>query len=120
MTSPNLEYSLPILGGLAVLLVLAYLNRSLASPTLAIVVRWGRWVAFSFGAGYLIQSFGWSGRPWWVLVLSAFLVWMILETLYSWFAISALSVSPIPLFPRFTPNQSGEEWPARRRISVLS
>ena len=119
MTSPNLEYSLPILGGLAVLLVLAYLNRSLASPTLAIVVRWGRWVAFSFGAGYLIQSFGWSGRPWWVLVLSAFLVWMILETLYTWFAISALSVSPIPLFPRFTPNQSGEEWPARRRMMAL-
>ena len=119
MTSDRLEYSLPILAGLAALLVLAYLNRSMASPTLGIVLRWGRWVAFSFGAAYLIEVLGWSSRPSWVLVLTAFLGWMLLESLYTWFAISALSVSPIPLFPRFTPNQSGEEWPARKRMMAL-
>lgn len=117
--SANAETSLPILFGLSVLLVLAYANRSLASPRLAILLRWGRWAAFSFGAGYLIQTFGWSGRPYWVLVVTAFLVWIILETLYTWFAISALSLSPIPLFPRFLPNQTGEEWPARKRMMAL-
>jgi hypothetical protein len=117
--SQDLDYSLPILGGLLVLLGLAYANRFLASPALAIVLRWGRWAAFSFGAAYLIQSFGWSNRPYWVLVLSALLIWVILETLYTWFAISALSLSPIPLFPRFSPNLTGEEWPARKKMMVL-
>ena len=109
VVEPNLDYSLPLLGGLMALLVLAYANRFLASPALAIILRWGRWAAFSFGAAYLVQSFGWSGRPYWVLVLSAFLIWVLLETLYTWFAISALSLSPIPLFPRFSANQTGEE-----------
>jgi hypothetical protein len=117
--SANAETSLPILVGLSVLLVLAYANRSLASPGLAILLRWGRWAAFSFGAGYMIQAFGWSDRPYWVLVATAFLVWIILETLYTWFAISALSLSPIPLFPRFLPNLTGEEWPARKRMIAL-
>lgn len=117
--SSNTEISLPILVGLSILLVLAYANRSLASPGLAIVLRWGRWAAFSFGVGYIIQAFGWSGRPYWVLVVTAFLVWIILETLYTWFAISALSLSPIPLFPRFLPNRTGEEWPARKRMIAL-
>jgi hypothetical protein len=117
--SQDVEYSLPILVGLAVLLLLAYANRALGSPALAILLRWGRWAAFSFGTAYLIRAFGWSGRDYWVLVLSAFLVWMLLETLYTWFAISALSVSSIPLFPRFRPNQSGDEWPARKRMMNL-
>jgi hypothetical protein len=119
VVEPNLDYSLPLLGGLMALLVLAYANRFLASPALAIILRWGRWAAFSFGAAYLVQSFGWSGRPYWVLVLSAFLIWVLLETLYTWFAISALSLSPIPLFPRFSANQTGEEWPARKRMMAL-
>ena len=38
------------------------------------------------------------------------------ETLYNWLAIQALSVSPVPLFPRFTVNTSGEEWPTAPRL----
>ena len=119
MLSPDPDFSLPILAGLVVLLAFAYANRFLASPGLAILLRWGRWVAFSFGTAYLVRSFGWSDRSYWVLVLSAFLVWVLLETLYTWFAISALSLSPMPLFPRFSPNLTGEEWPARRRMMAL-
>jgi hypothetical protein len=48
--------------------------------------------------------------------VTAFLLWFMLETLYNWLAISALSQSPIPLFPRFSVNSSGEDWPARERI----
>ncbi len=113
------DISLPILVGMTVLLGLAYANRTLASPALAILLRWGRWAAFSFGAAYLVHALGWSDRPYWVLWMTAFLVWIILETLYTWFAISALSLSPIPLFPRFLPNLSGEEWPARKRMMAL-
>jgi hypothetical protein len=55
-------------------------------------------------------------RPFWVLALTTFLLWLLLETLYNWIAISALSQSSVPLFPRFTVNTSGEEWPAVKRI----
>jgi hypothetical protein len=50
------------------------------------------------------------------LAAMAFLLWMLLESLFTWLAISALSLSPVPLFPRFAVNGSGEEWPAQRRL----
>lgn len=99
-----------------VALILSYINRRVASPVLAIVNRWLRWVSFSLASAWLAWFFEWSGRPFWVLAVTAFLLWLLLETLYNWFAISALSQSSIPLFPRFTLNTSGEEWPAIRRI----
>jgi hypothetical protein len=99
-----------------VALLLSYLNRAVASPVLAIVNRWLRWISFSLAAAWLTWFFGWSGRPFWVLAITTFLLWLIMETLYNWLAISALSQSSIPLFPRFTLNTSGEEWPAIRRI----
>jgi len=54
-------------------------------------------------------------RPYWVLALCAFLSWFLIETIYNWIAISALSRSPAPLFPKFEINRSGDEWPAQRR-----
>ncbi len=97
-------------------LVLFSLNQRLASPVLAIFVRWLRWLLFSLGGAFLAQEWGWSSRPFWVLALVLFLTWFLLETAYNWAAISALSQSPLPLFPRFVVNASGEEWPTHRRL----
>ncbi len=97
-------------------LVLFSLNQRLASPVLAIFVRWLRWLLFSLGGAFLAQEWSWSTRPFWVLALVLFLTWFLLETAYNWAAISALSQSPLPLFPRFVVNASGEEWPTNRRL----
>ena len=111
-----MQLALAIVVGGLVALVSSFLNRTMASPVLAIVNRWMRWVAFSLAIALLTEYFGWTGRPFWVLAVSAFLLWLLMETLYNWLAISALSQSAVPLFPRFTVNSSGEEWPAVHRI----
>ena len=97
-------------------LVLFSLNQRLASPIIAIFVRWLRWLLFTFGGAFLVIEWGWSERPFWVLATALFLVWFLLETAYNWAAITALSESPLPLFPRYTANASGEEWPTHPRL----
>jgi hypothetical protein len=106
-------YILAIIG---ISLVIVQVNQRVGSPVLAILDRWMRWLGFSFGAALLCQSFDLLDRPFWVLAAAFFLLWFIGETLYNWLAISALSVSPMPLFPRYVINQSGEEWPVQPRF----
>ena len=100
---------------MVVSLVLFQLNQRYASPVLAIINRWLRWIIFAVGAAKISLDFGWLDRPFWTLVPVFFLLWFLGETLYNWLAIHALSVSPLPLFPRFTINSSGEEWPTNPR-----
>jgi len=97
-------------------LVLFSLNQRLASPVLAIFVRWLRWLLFAFVGAFLSAQLGWSSRPFWVLAMGLFLLWFLLETIYNWLAISALSQSPLPLFPHYVVNDSGEEWPTHPRL----
>lgn len=97
-------------------LVLLQLNQRRGSPVLAIFNRWLRWFIFAFGGSALALDLGWSDRPYFVLAGALFLIWFLLETLYNWLAIKALSVSPLPLFPRFSLNHSGEEWPTQPRF----
>jgi len=97
-------------------LISSYANRRLASPPLAIINRWLRWISFSGAIAWLTAYIGWSSRPFWVLFATAFLLWLLLETIYNWLAIAALSQSPVPLFPKFSINTTGEEWPAISRI----
>jgi hypothetical protein len=104
-----------VVGGAASLL-LSYLNRTVASPVVAIMNRWLRWISYSLAGAWITGYVGLTERPFWVLALTTFLLWLLLETLYNWIAISALSQSSVPLFPRFTVNTSGEEWPAVKRI----
>ncbi|HTJ79552.1 MAG TPA: hypothetical protein VL357_11200 [Rariglobus sp.] len=106
----------PLLAGMVLFLVLAQLNQRNGSPVVAIFNRWLRWLIFSFGGAKAAIEMGWSDRPYLVVVLGFFLLWFLLETLYNWLAIHALSVSPLPLFPRFTLNNSGEEWPTHPRL----
>ncbi len=97
-------------------LALFALNQRLASPVIAIFVRWLRWLLFAFGGAFLVVVWGASTRPFWVLALVLFLVWFLVETVYNWAAIAALNQSPLPLFPRYVVNASGEEWPTHPRL----
>lgn len=105
-----------ILIAIVVSLVLAQVNQRAASPVVSILDRWLRWFVFAFGAAQMCHDFHLIDRPYWVLVAVFFIVWFLGETLYNWLAISALSVSPLPLFPRYALNQSGEEWPVQPRL----
>jgi hypothetical protein len=97
-------------------LVLMQINLRLASPILSILDRWLRWFVISFGAAQLVREFGWIDRPFWALATAFFLLWALCETLYNWIAITAHSLSPMPLFPRYAVNTSGEEWPVQPRL----
>ncbi|MFA6962779.1 MAG: hypothetical protein WC205_18635 [Opitutaceae bacterium] len=110
----NTDY--PLLAAIILSLVLLQFNQRRGSPVLAIFTRWLRWFIFAFGAAAISQDLGWSDRPYAILVVAFFLVWFLVETLYNWLAIHALSVSTLPLFPRFSLNHSGEEWPTQARF----
>jgi hypothetical protein len=97
-------------------LALMQINLRLASPILSIVDRWLRWFVISLGTAQLVREFGWIDRPFWALSLAFFLMWALCETLYNWVAITAHSLSPMPLFPRYAVNTSGEEWPVQPRL----
>jgi hypothetical protein len=114
MSTPLLTYLL--LAAMIISMVLVQLHHRLGSPFLAIANRWLRWLIFGFGAAYLCRDLELIDRPMPVLVAVFLLVWFLGETLYNWLAIHALSVSPLPLFPRYTANQTGEEWPTQARF----
>jgi hypothetical protein len=97
-------------------MVIFQVNHRYASPVLAIANRWLRWLIIAFGGAYIVRDFDFIHRPYWVLSIVFFLSWFLCETLYNWLAVSAVSVSPLPLFPRYAPNQSGEEWPTQARL----
>jgi hypothetical protein len=97
-------------------LVMMQINLHLNSPLLAIFHRWLRWFVFAFGTAQFSIEFDWIDRPFWVLVIVFFIIWFLGETLINWVAISAHSLSSIPLFPRYTINNSGEEWPVQPRL----
>lgn len=95
---------------------LMQINRRMASPVLSILDRWLRWMVFSLVSAHLAREFELIDRPFWALALAFFLLWFLGETLYNWMAITAHSLSPVPLFPRYVVNTSGEEWPVQPRL----
>ena len=108
-----------ILGIAVVSLMLYLLNARVLSPAIAIFNRWLRWIMFSLGTAYVATETEATDRPFWAIALVAFLGWFLVESVYHWLAIRALSLSPLPLFPRFVVNTSGEEWPTQRRLFAL-
>lgn len=109
-------FALFLPAAVAVLLVLFYANLRLASPTMAIAIRWLRWVLFALFVADTSERFGWIDRPFWVVALSAFLLWFLVEAVFNWLRVSAISLSPLPLFPKFVANTSGDEWPVQQRL----
>jgi hypothetical protein len=108
-----------ILAAILLSLILAQINQRIASPLLSITDRWLRWLVFAFGAAQVCQDFQFVDRPYWALATAFFLLWFLGETLLNWLSIHALSVSPLPLFPRYVANQGGDEWPTQRRALQL-
>lgn len=108
-----------IVGFCAISLLLHLLNSRVLLPAVTIANRWVRWILFSLGVAYLANEFAWSERPFWADAVLAFLGWFLVESMYNWLAIRALSMSPLPLFPRFVANTSGEEWPTQRRLFAI-
>lgn len=104
---------------LAATLLLTWWNGRKASLLLAILNRWLRWITFSLAAAFLSFSAEWFAKPFWTLVLVFFLGWFLVETIYHWIAIKALSQSSVPLFPAFKVNPQGEEWPGQKRFFAL-
>lgn len=100
-------------------IALSYANSKTNSLVLGVMNRWARWFCVSVGLAFLVDKMEWAERPFWALAIIFFLFWLLLETLYTWFAISAMSQSSMPLFPRFRNNTSGEEWPAQQKLIEL-
>ena len=100
----------------AVLLLLFYINLRLASPLLAIPIRWLRWILFAVFAAQANTQLEFVDRPEWVIALAAFLGWFLVESGFNWLKVSAISLSPLPLFPRYVVNTSGDEWPTQHRL----
>jgi len=119
MTTNDPNYAVFLTPAAAVMLALFYLNLRLASPVLAIVNRWLRWVLFALFVAYTLDRFEVIDRPFWVIAVGAFLGWFVVESVFNWMRVSAISLSPLPLFPKFGVNASGEEWPTQKRLLQL-
>lgn len=105
-----------IVGAMVAALVLMWVNLQLGSPMIAIAERWLRWLILAFGGAHVCREWNLIDRPYWVLALAIFVGWFLIETLYNWLAISAHSLSALPLFPRYSVNATGEEWPVQPRL----
>ncbi|MCC6415771.1 MAG: hypothetical protein IT582_07675 [Opitutaceae bacterium] len=114
-----METSYLVLSLIIIAIVMAQVNQRTGSPVVAIFVRWLRWLVFGLGAAQICVDFDLINRPFWVLTVVFMLVWFLGETLYMWLGIQAMSVSPLPLFPRYVVNASGEEWPTLPRFLKL-
>lgn len=112
--SPFTEYF--VYASVAASILLAILNNRYATLKISVLNRWARWLGVSLGAAYLVYDTGWLNRPFWTIASIFFLGWLLIETLYTWLAINALSKSGLALFPRFKENTTGEEWPAQRKL----
>lgn len=105
-----------LLAAIVVSLVVMQINQRVASPLLSIIDRWLRWLVFAFGGAEVCVDFEWINRPYPVLVAVLFIAWFLGETMLNWLRIHALSVSPLPLFPRYAVNADGDEWPIQPRL----
>jgi hypothetical protein len=111
-----MDFSNLIVPAIFALIILVQLNLRLASPLIAIADRWIRWIIFPIVIARFCQFYDLVDRPMWVLTLAGFILWFLVETLYNWLRITALSLSPFPLFPKYAINTSGEEWPVQPRF----
>ncbi|OUW17347.1 MAG: hypothetical protein CBD18_04775 [Opitutales bacterium TMED158] len=100
-------------------IIIGIANNRTTSTVLGIANRWARWLCVSVGLAFIATRLEWTDRPFWALSIIFFLFWLLLETVYTWIAIGAMSQSELSLFPRFRGNESGEEWPAQRKLIEL-
>jgi hypothetical protein len=100
-------------------LTLSWWAARAGSPVIALFGRWTRWMFLAALVAAAVRLFGWSGYGLPVLFIVSMLGIFVVETGYNWLAISALSRSDLPLFPKFNENERGEEWPSQPRFIQL-
>lgn len=105
-----------ILAAMVISLVLLGVNQRIGSPVVLIVDRWLRWLLFALGGAQICLEYELIARPFWTLATAFFLLWFLLVSVYDWLAITAHSLSPLPLFPRYEVNAAGDEWPVQPRL----
>jgi hypothetical protein len=108
--------SYAILGAVVFSFILTQINQRRPSPIILVVDHWVRWFLFAFGGAWICHEYQLVDRPFWVLSAAFFLAFFIGDTAYNWLAVSALSASPLPLFPRYEINRTGGEWPVQPRL----
>lgn len=109
-------FSLVVIGIGLMAMILAYGASRRGSPRWAITGRWLRLVFISLAVAEMLRHIPDLERPLWVLIACGALGWLLVESLWHWFAISMLSRSDLPLFPQYRHNTDGDEWPALRRF----
>ena len=72
--------SLVLAPAMALLLLLLYINLRLASPLLAIPIRWLRWILFALFAAQANEQLALFDRSPWVVAAAAFLSWFLIES----------------------------------------
>lgn len=102
-----------------ILFLLQWLASRRASPNVIICMRWVRWIFISLAGTTIAILFDYTAHPMWVIAVTVFLGWFLAETGYTWLAVSALSRSELPLFPRYEVNPRGPEWPNDERSIAL-
>ncbi len=88
-------------------------------PILVIVYRWLKWISFSLVFALFLQEWEVVDKPFFVLFSTAFLLWFLIESIYTWILVHMISQSEIPLFPRFFLNPRKEVWPMELYFFLL-
>lgn len=106
-----LEPSQLLIVFLLVSFYLRFANLYQPTPFRLVLGYWSRWILFGLVGALFMDLFGVGGRPFWVQFSIAFLAWFLIENGFRWMQIKALSHSDYPLFPKYIPNTTGDEWP---------
>jgi len=73
--------------------------------------RWLRWLLFGLGLALFLRTMDWAGRPYWALVPAFVLAAILVESIYAWLAVRALSLSRIPVYPEYRRTGEDSFWP---------
>lgn len=100
-------------------LTLLYGNILWNSPFVAIINRWLRWILFSVLFAYFSKELEWFDKPYFVLAITGFGGWFLIESIYTWFGIRTLNFSSVSLFPKYIPDTQGVNWPNNKHFITL-
>jgi hypothetical protein len=112
-----LSYIILVLMGVSFCLTCG--NAQWKLPFLVIANRWFRWILFSLLITYFVRQWDLSEQPFFVLILTFFLIWFLGESILIWVNIRALNRSSIAFFPRFTVDHVETKWPNLKRFIQL-
>lgn len=93
------------------LFLLSFQIRKTPTFSMVLLSRWFRWILFGLGMAYLLREWNFSSRPYWALTPTFLLLWILVESIYAWLAVRALSLSNLPVFPSYRATTRDVNWP---------